>query len=83
MVQKIKDVAGNKISHVLDAISRKDTQFASVQVLALDKPGKVALMLPLAEGIQDARKDVQIKSPSTSKSSVQSKLLTNLLSVAQ
>ena len=81
MVQKIKDVAGNKISHVLDAISENDTQFASVKVLAEDKPGKVIIVLPHVEGIQDVRKDVQVTSPSTPESSAQSKPLTGLLSV--
>lgn len=60
MIKKVKDVAGNSISHVFDAISTKDTQLASVKVLAEDKPGKIALVLPLAEGIQDIRKDVQL-----------------------
>ncbi|KAF9650154.1 GroES-like protein [Thelephora ganbajun] len=60
VVQKVKDVAGNKISHVLDAISGNDTQFTSLKVLAEDKPGKLVTVLPHAEGIQDVRKDVQI-----------------------
>ena len=62
MIQKVKDVAGNKISHVLDAVASKDTQFASVKVLAEDKPGRVLVVLPHAEGVQDIRKDVQINS---------------------
>ena len=81
MIQKVKDVAGNKISHVFDAISEKDTQFASVKVLAEDRPGKVVIVLRHAEGIQDVRKDVQIPSSSTPESPFQSKPLTNLLSV--
>lgn len=64
VVQKIKEVAGNKISHVFDAIAGNDTQLASVKVLAEDKPGKVTIVLPYAEGIQDVRKDVQISSSS-------------------
>ena len=81
MIQKVKDVAGNKISHVFDAISENDTQFASVKVLAEDKPGKVAIVLRHAEGIQDVRKDVQVTSPSTPELFVQPKPLTDLLSV--
>ena len=64
MIQKVKDAAGNKISHVLDAISGNDTQFTAVRVLAEGKPGKVVLVLPHADGVQDVRKDVQIKSSS-------------------
>jgi len=60
MVQKVKDVAGNKISYVLDTVAGNETQFASVKVLAEDKPGKVVIVLPHAEGIQDVRKDVQV-----------------------
>lgn len=60
MIKKVKDAAGNTISHVFDSISTKDTQLVSVKVLAEDRPGRVALVLPLAEGIQDIRKDVQL-----------------------
>ena len=81
VVQKVKDAAGNKISHVLDAKSGNDTQLASVKILAEDKPGKIVLVLPQAEGIQDVRKDVQLTSSSTSESSAQSKPLTSLLTV--
>lgn len=66
MVKKVKGVAGNKISHVLDAISGNDTQPTSVKILAEDKPGKVVLVLPHADGIQGVRKDVQITSSSIS-----------------
>ena len=62
MIQKVKDVAGNKISHVLDAVASKDTQLASIKVLAEDKPGRVLIVLPHAEGVQDVRKDVQVNS---------------------
>lgn len=65
MVKKIKDAAGNKISHVLDAISGPDTQIASVKVLAEGKPGKVVTVLPHADGVQAVRKDVQVTSPYT------------------
>lgn len=65
MVQKVKDVAGNKISHVFDAVAGNDTQFNSVKVLAEDKPGKVVIVLPHAPGVQDIRKDVQITSSFT------------------
>jgi len=65
MVQKVKDAAGNKISHILDAVSGSDTQFTSVKILAEDKPGKVVLVQPPVEGIQNARKDAQVASPST------------------
>ena len=65
MVQKVKDAAGNKISHVLDAVAGSDTQLTSVKILAEDKPGKVVIVLPHAEGVQDVRKDVQVTSPST------------------
>jgi len=60
MVQKVKDAAGNKISHVLDTVASKDTQFASIKVLAEDKPGRVLIVLPHSEGIQDVRKDVHV-----------------------
>jgi hypothetical protein len=66
MVRKVKDTTGNKISHVLDTISGKDTQFTSVKVLAEDKPGKLVLVLPPADGIQGVRKDVLVTSVSTS-----------------
>jgi hypothetical protein len=66
MVQKVKDATENKISHVLDAVSGNDTQFTSVKVLAEDKPGKLTTVLPLAEGVQNVRKDVQIASSSAS-----------------
>ena len=69
VIQKVKDVAGNNITHVLDAISEKDTQFASLAVLAEDKPGKLAIVLSHAEGIQDVRKDVRVTSSSIPKSS--------------
>ena len=62
MVQKVKDAAGNKISHVLDTVASKDTQFASIKVLAEDKPGRVLIVLPHSEGIQDVRKDVHVAS---------------------
>jgi len=65
MVQKVKDAAGNKISHVLDTVAGNDTQFTSVKILAEDKPGKVVIVLPHIEGVQDVRKDVQVTSPST------------------
>ena len=81
MVQKVKDVAGNKISHVLDTVAGNDTQLASVKVLAEDKAGKVVIVLPHVEGIQDVRKDVQVTSPSTPESSARPKPLTSLLYV--
>jgi len=62
VVQKVKDAAGNKISHVLDAVSGNDTQFSSVNILAEGKPGRVVIVLPYAEGVQDVRKDVKIAS---------------------
>jgi len=62
MVQKVKDVAGNKISHVFDTISGSDTQPTCIKVLAEDKPGKVAIVLPHVDGVKDARKDVQVTS---------------------
>ena len=65
MVQKVKDAAGNKISHVIDAVSGSDTQITSVKILAEDKPGKVVLVQPHVEGVQDVRKDVQVTSLST------------------
>ena len=65
MIQKVKDVAGNKISHVFDTISGNETQLASVKVLAEDRPGKVTIVQPHAEGIRDVRKDVQVTSSST------------------
>ena len=65
MVQKVKDATGNKISHVLDAVSGSDTQFTSVKILAEDKPGKVVIVQPHVDGIQNARKDVQVTSSST------------------
>jgi hypothetical protein len=65
VIQKVKDVAGNKISRVLDAVGGNDTQFASVKILAEDKPGRILVVQPLAEGIQDVRKDVSITSSST------------------
>ena len=80
VVRKVKDAAGNKISHVLDTVS-KDTQFASVKILAEDKPGRVVIVLPQAEGIQDVRKDVQITSSSVPEPSARSKPLTKFLSV--
>lgn len=64
MVQKVKDVAGNKITHVFDTITGNDTQFTAVKVLEEGKPGKVVIVLPHAEGVQDVRKDVQVKSSS-------------------
>jgi len=60
MIQKVKNVAGNNITHVFDAISTSDTQFTAVKVLAEDKPGKVVLVSPHAEGVNDIRKEVQI-----------------------
>ena len=66
MVQKVKDATGNKISHVLDAVSGSDTQFTSVKILAEEKPGKLVIVQPPVDGIHDARKDVQVKSLSTS-----------------
>jgi len=77
VVQKVKDVAGNRISHVLDAKSGNDTQLASVKILAEDKPGKVVLVLPQAEGIQDVRKDVQLTGSSSPGSLVRSRPLTS------
>ena len=65
MIQKVKGIAGNKITHVFDTIAGKDTQFASVKVLAEDRPGKVVIVLPHVEGVQDVRKDVQVTSSST------------------
>jgi hypothetical protein len=65
MVKKVKDVTGNNISHVLDAIAGNDTQLTAVKVLAEHKPGKVVAVLPLAEGIQDVRKDVQVAGSSS------------------
>ena len=62
MVQKVKDAAGNQISHVFDTVASKDTQLASIKILAEDKPGKILIVLPHAEGVQDVRKDVQITS---------------------
>jgi hypothetical protein len=76
MVQKVKDATGNKISHVLDAVSGNDTQFTSIKVLAEDKPGKLTTVLPHAEGVQNVRKDVQIASSSPS-------LLSNTCSIRQ
>lgn len=64
MIRKVKDVAGNKISHVFDTIAKNETQSVAVKVLAEDKPGKVTIVLPLAEGVQDIRKDSQVTSPS-------------------
>jgi len=64
MVQKVKDVAGNKIYRVLDAIAGDDTQFTSVKILAEDKPGKLSIVRPHTDGIKDVRKDVQVTSPS-------------------
>ena len=64
MVQKVKDATGNKIFHVLDAVSGSDTQFTSVKILAEDKPGKLVLVQPHVEGIQDVRKDATVTSPS-------------------
>jgi len=60
MLQKVKDAAGNKISHVLDTVSGSDTQPTSVKVLAEDKPGKLVIVLPHVDGVQDIRKDVQV-----------------------
>jgi len=60
VIKKVKDRTGNKISHVLDTVAGSNTQLASVKILAEDKPGKVLIVLPHAEGIQDVRKDVQI-----------------------
>ena len=65
MIKKVKDVTGNSISHVLDAVAGNDTQLAAVKILAEGKPGKVLSLLPLAEGIQDVRKDVQVTSSSS------------------
>jgi hypothetical protein len=66
MIKKVKGAAGNKIYHVLDTVAVGDTQFTSVKVLAEDKPGKVVTLLPLAEGVQDVRKDSQVTSSSHS-----------------
>ena len=86
VVQKVKGVTENKISHVFDTISGNDTQFASVKALAEDKPGKVVVVLPHAVGVRDVRKDVQVASSSTSLSlslelPARLKLLINLLFV--
>ena len=62
MIQKVKDAAGNKIHHALDTVSGNDTQFTAIKALAEDKAGKLTLLLPHAEGIQDVRKDVQVAS---------------------
>ena len=51
MVQKVKDATGNKIHHVLDAVSGSDTQFTSVKILAEDKPGRVIIIWPHVDGI--------------------------------
>ena len=63
MAKKVKDAAGNNISHVFDTVAGNDTQLTAVNVLAEGKPGKVVAVLPLAEGIKDVRKDVQVTSP--------------------
>lgn len=60
VIKKIKDATGNSISHVFDTVAGNDTQLTAVKVLAEDKPGKVVAVLPLVEGIQDVRKDVQV-----------------------
>lgn len=65
MIQKVKDAAGNKIHHALDTVSGNDTQFTAIKALAEDKAGKLTLLLPHAEGIQDVRKDVQVASSYT------------------
>ena len=65
MIKKVKDATGNSISHVFDTVAGNDTQLTAVKVLAEDKPGKVVAVLPLAEGIQDVRKDVQVTSSSS------------------
>ena len=65
MIKKVKNATGNSISHVLDAVAGNDTQLIAVKILAEDKPGKVLSLLPLAEGIQDVRKDVQVTSSSS------------------
>lgn len=70
MIQKVKDAAGNKISHVFDTVAGNDTQLAAVKVLAEGKPGRVVTVLPLAEGIQSFRKDVKVTSPSPTSSPI-------------
>jgi hypothetical protein len=62
VIQKVKGAAGNKITHVLDAVAGNDTQVASVKVIAEGKPGKVTIVLPHVEGVHDVRKDVQVTS---------------------
>ena len=65
-LQKVRDTAGNAISYAFDTVASKDTQFAVVNSLAEDKPGKVVSVLPPVEGVQDIRKDVQVNCSSSS-----------------
>ena len=54
MVKKVKNIAGNNVSHVFDTIAGNDNE-----------PGKVLTPLPPAGGTQVVRKDVRVTSPSS------------------
>jgi len=65
MIQKVKAATGDKIHIVLDTISEKETQFVAIKALVEGAPGRLLVILPLAEGISDVRNDVQVRCSST------------------
>jgi hypothetical protein len=65
MIQKIKAATGDKIHIALDTVSEKETQFTAIKALAEGAPGRLLVILPLAEGISDVRKDVEVGCSST------------------
>ena len=65
MIQKVKAATGDKIHIALDTISEKETQFTTIKALTEGVPGRLLVILPLAEGISEVRKDVEVRCSST------------------
>ena len=73
VIDKVKGATGNKISHILDTKGGPDTQYASVLILAEDKPGRIVTVLPQTKGIdwKEERKNAEVICPSAPISSTQ------------
>ena len=59
-MDKLKKGAGDKIHLAVDTISEPGTQATTVRVLAVNKPGKITVILPPSEEARKIRKDVDI-----------------------
>ena len=65
MIQNVKAATGDSIRIAIDTISTKETQFTAIKALTEGVPGRLLVILPLAEGISDVRKDVEVTCSST------------------